>query len=300
MDIECEYCHVDTPQSELASDNTLPAEKDCMRCHKRTQGCELCHRDVKSAIALTPVAYRVKFSHKFHLEHQENTRIVCTTCHLTVAESAHVPDSDQPRMKVCSQCHDVSQEDCTTCHENMSTDVAFLPVSHDSSWIERHRLQAPQNDELCAECHRGKIRPTANVLSPVEPDHSRSAQARFCAECHRGDIWPEEIHGNNYVQTHRIDASADSNTCTTCHDREECQDCHAGRRFTYETVHPTGFVFQHSDEARRELTNCAVCHQEQDCLDCHSTISPHPPGWDRDITSNNEQVCLKCHIKGEF
>ncbi len=300
MDIECAYCHTNTPQSGFASDNKLPAEKDCMRCHKRTQGCELCHRDVKNASSFTLAPYRVKFSHKFHLQLQRNPKIVCTTCHLMIAESTHGNNSDQPRMKVCRECHDVTKVDCTTCHDNLSVDVTLLPVSHDSSWLNRHRLQASQNDELCAECHRGKIRPMANILKPIAPDHSRVAQARSCADCHRGDIWPEEVHENNYIQTHRIDAAANSNTCRTCHERQECRQCHEDRGFRYEMVHPAGFIFQHASEAKRRLTNCVTCHEEEDCLGCHSTISPHPPGWDRDITSNNEQLCLKCHIKGEF
>ena len=160
--------------------------------------------------------------------------------------------------------------------------------------------QAQQGDELCADCHRGKIRPTVDVIQVVDPGHSQIAHVRFCADCHRGDIWPEDVHENNYIQLHNIDALANSKTCLTCHERQECQQCHADRGLGYEAVHPPDFLYQHTDEAKRQLANCATCHDEVDCLGCHSAISPHPPDWDRDITSNNEQLCLKCHTKGEF
>jgi hypothetical protein len=299
MDIECEYCHVQTLQSQLASDNTLPKEKDCMRCHKRTQGCELCHQDVVNAVALVARTYRAKFSHKFHLQ-LDGGAVGCTTCHQTISASTDVVDADQPTMKTCRTCHDSAAEDCTTCHDDLSADITFVPASHDSSWMERHRLQAAQNDELCAECHRGKIRPLTDIIQPIAADHSRVAQGRFCADCHRGDILPELVHENSYLQTHRLDARANSNACVTCHDRQECKDCHETGGFRYETVHPANFRFQHAVEAKRELTNCVTCHAEADCLGCHSTISPHPPGWNREMNATNEQLCLKCHVRGEL
>lgn len=322
INIPCEDCHIRIDQSELASDNNIPKELTCMgsgHCHKRTQGCELCHQDVSRAVEIIPKQHRVIFSHKAHLnlnEEQlagtllppnkwgEKLKPDCITCHRVMKESINVSDDYWPRMKVCQQCHEINAETCTTCHLSLGEET-FAPISHDSTWLNRHKQESQFNDQLCDVCHRGKIRPTAPALEsgemeesarhPAFEEHLKPNAARFCADCHRGDIWPEDVHDNNYLYSHGIDALAGIMTCTTCHQREECLSCHENGGITFVQSHPRGWVFNHSTEARRQLNSCINCHEEEDCLGCHQAVNPHPENWDREITSQNEQVCSKCH-----
>jgi predicted CXXCH cytochrome family protein len=261
-------------------------------------------------------------------------------------ESINVSDDDWPRlvlersegMNVCRQCHEIKVETCTTCHLSVG-EKTFVPISHDNTWLSRHKQESPFNDQLCDVCHRGKIRTKAsfkiteqslenlksegvpdNILKKLEniknqevtgeeqtvkfkslilkhakEEHLQLDTARYCADCHRGDIWPEDVHDNNYLYSHGVDALAGITTCITCHQREACLSCHENGGITFAQSHPKGWIFNHSTEARRQLNSCINCHEEEDCLGCHQTVRPHPGNWDRDITPQNKQVCLKCH-----
>ena len=313
INIPCADCHIRAPESEAASDNNIPEEKNCMgggNCHKRTQGCELCHKDVSRAVKITSKQYRVIFSHKVHLNLNEKQlsgkspyllwksgkRPDCLTCHSAMKESINVSDTDWLRMNVCRQCHEIKVGTCTTCHLSVG-EKTFVPISHDDTWLSRHKEEAQFNDQLCDVCHRGKIRPKASIKITEQSleKHLKSDTARDCADCHRGDIWPEDVHDNNYLYSHGVDALAGITTCITCHQREACLSCHEHGEITFLQSHPSGWIFNHSTEARRQLNACVNCHEEEDCLGCHQTVRPHPENWDRDITSQNKQLCLKCH-----
>jgi len=321
INIPCVDCHIQIAQSELASDNNIPRELTCMgggHCHKRTQGCELCHKDVSRAVKIIPKQHRVIFSHKVHLNLNEKQlsgkpKLDCLTCHSTMKESINVSDDDWPRMNVCRQCHEIKVVSCTTCHLSVG-EKTFVPISHDDTWLSRHQQESKFNDQLCDVCHRGKIRPDHKTKSLVSEanrvgnpqsgisvpelsreEHLKSDDVRYCADCHRGDIWPEDVHDNNYLYSHGVDALAGITTCITCHQREACLSCHENSGITFAQSHPKGWIFNHSTEARRQLNSCINCHEEDNCLACHQTVRPHPENWDRDITSQNKQVCLKCH-----
>lgn len=302
INIPCVDCHIQINQSELTSDNNIPQELTCMgggHCHKRTQGCELCHKDVSRAVKIISKRHRVIFSHKVHLHLNEEQlagkpQPDCLTCHSVMKESISVSDDDWPRINVCRQCHEINVETCTTCHLSVGGET-FVPISHDDTWLSRHKQESNFNDQLCDVCHRGKIRPTAPVLESAKEKHLKSDSVRYCADCHRGDIWPEDVHDNNYLYSHGVDALAGITTCITCHQREACLSCHENGGITFAQSHPRGWIFNHSTEARRQLNSCINCHEEGNCLGCHQTVRPHPANWDRDITSQNKQVCLKCH-----
>ena len=53
MEVECEACHTNAAESEVASQNNYPKEADCLECHEREE-CSLCYLDVEKAIHLEP------------------------------------------------------------------------------------------------------------------------------------------------------------------------------------------------------------------------------------------------------
>ena len=322
-DVECDACHIQNAKSELASDNNYPKEKDCLECHDRDK-CSLCHSDVNNAVHLMPVPTELIFSHKAHLESNVESlkasriaraerlnritpfakkesldqKINCLTCHEQVKESIKSDDKYWPEMKTCRKCHEVTPDSCNLCHSNLG-ERNFVPASHYIGWVQRHQITAVAEGEgLCESCHRGEIRSSKGTALKISEEHVKSEDTKACADCHRGDIWPEAIHDNNRLQSHGIDAMANQNVCNSCHQREECLNCHEHRGLSFTDIHPSGWQFNHGDKARRQLPSCVACHREDDCLGCHQAISPHPPNWDREITKQNERVCSKCHIKG--
>lgn len=308
IDAECEMCHTQAAESELASDNNYPKEQDCIECHEREE-CSLCHLDVDNAIHIVPKPTKLIFSHKAHLvrENAESAdifmtkdgtehKVDCLTCHSPVKENTKVAEEYPAKVRTCRMCHQITEENCALCHYTLG-EVHFIPISHNDSWLDRHQEVASAGGEKpCGNCHRGEIRPSDSAMLSVPKGHVREEDTCTCAACHRGDIWPEEIHGNNYLQLHGVDALADQDVCNSCHQRDECLLCHERRGISFFAIHTQGWQFNHADEARRRLSSCSACHGEEDCLGCHQTISPHPSAWDEETTEQNEEVCSKCHI----
>jgi hypothetical protein len=321
-DVECDACHTQNAKSELASDNNYPKEKDCLECHDRDK-CSLCHSDVNNAVHLAPVPTRLIFSHKAHLdssvESQKASRLAraeslnritpfvkkesldqkieCSTCHDQIKGSAKATDKYPQDMKACRKCHEITQDNCKLCHSNLG-EKNFVPASHYVGWIQKHKLvTAAKGEGICESCHRGKIRQSKSALTVAE-NHIKNEDTKNCAECHRGDFLPEKIHDNNYLQSHGIDAKANQNVCNSCHQREECLNCHKSRALSFSDVHPAGWQFNHADKAKRQLSSCVACHREEDCLGCHQAISPHPPNWvdnHHKIAKNKRDMCNNCH-----
>ena len=307
---------------EMEALNNYPKEADCMECHDREE-CSLCHLDVDNAIHLVPPPTDFIFSHKAHLgsrlKSQESVRreraeiinkevsfvksgslekqIDCVTCHESVIESTSVADEHMPGMTTCRECHEITQESCDLCHENLGEED-FVPASHYFTWIRTHQqMVVAEGEALCDNCHRGEVRSSESALVAVTEEHIREEDTKICADCHRGDVWPEGIHDNNRLHSHGIDAIANQNTCNSCHERTECLACHEQRGIPFADIHEAGWAFDHADKARRRLASCTVCHGEEDCLGCHQSISPHGPNWDRGRPEPGETPCSKCHIE---
>ncbi len=322
MEVECEMCHTEAAGNELASRNNYPREENCIDCHER-EDCSLCHLNVDNAVHLVPAPTGLIFPHKAHLESRIKSRsaarrtraeainkivpfikegtleqqIDCLTCHESVKDSEEATDKHEPEMKTCRKCHEISEENCALCHDNLG-ERDFVPASHYFTWLQGHQQMASaEGESLCGNCHNGEVRPADGAVFAVTEEHVREEDARACAECHRGDIWPEAIHDNNRLQSHGIDALANQTMCDSCHQREECLTCHEARGIPFAEVHTAGWQFDHAEKARRRLSACVACHVEEDCLGCHQTISPHSSDWDMDITKRNEHLCSRCHIE---
>ncbi|MBM3214731.1 hypothetical protein FJZ36_07445 [Candidatus Poribacteria bacterium] len=305
MDIACADCHA-ADKSTQAADDLIPREESCMRCHDRTQGCELCHKDVDHVTPIQPRSYGFRFVHTTHLKPDVNPN-GCDTCHAALRKSTDANDSFPIGLSQCRSCHqhqdDMSRGDrCGTCHDTLSPRRA-LPASHTTDWLTQHAGAAARSGSLCDVCHRGTVR--ADFVqgphvseSVATANHATSGPVADCADCHRADVWSSSVHDAGYLQTHPTDALRSAVTCESCHARDECQSCHAQAGLTYLGTHPPTFMFDHASEARRNLGACAACHQESQCITCHQTINPHGDGWDDDRLGRNMALCGKCHSSG--
>jgi hypothetical protein len=287
---QCATCHPAATTSRSAVDNLIPTEAACRGCHAIDRG-----QPDKQA---TPVA-------------------ACAGCHV-----GYAPDRPVERvyliptpLKFDHAAH--VKAPCERCHGNMrAVDLATtlqLPTMgscltcHTNGSEERH----------CADCHLTKL----GGLIATDLEHGRLVPGR--------DGLGDE-HGPGFARDHKQQARQVGATCTACHDRSECVDCHQGVVKPME-FHPGDYLLTHPIDARRGRPDCSACHRyESFCVGCHEreglgtralsafdasdpTRQFHPAGWAtagvgpnrhaqearRNISScascHREEDCLKCH-----
>jgi len=266
--VKCVRCHGDVEKSTVASDNLMPKEANCMRCHelkKPKPKCPDCHENVEDAIHLTALNLHLKFSHSKHTEKE----VECLECHGEIRNSLKTKDDTLPQMSLCRKCHAISVDNCDYCHaiwedkQLTSIDVALFPS-------EKPRLSHPKDGV-------GKL----NFRSPGlwRNMHKRLSYGGDapCTRCHKGDFRPDS-HGTNYLTLHGEDAKFTVNTCNVCHGQSDCRECHSQNIVNMEEVHPdeTTWTYDfhspkhHAFAAKRNMLSCASCHTEEDCIACHS------------------------------
>ncbi|KIG14776.1 Cytochrome c family protein [Enhygromyxa salina] len=338
--INCKQCHQRIDQSKLSSQNDLPTGEACDACHGdqhprvaagEQPRCAECHTHVEEQrVTATTIFPRphLSFSHQAHLARGAD----CGSCHGDMTKVGRATIAQLPKEATCLTCHDGKQasDTCSTCHPTgvdgrlltVIGDDATMPkllpkgatsrgAEHDLAFVEDHRGIAKANPELCASCH----------------------DDNFCADCHAGPIRPMRLHAGDYLTTHALDARANTQDCSSCHRLQtECRGCHLRMGVTAEgdesafgvgsplRFHPgdwsgpPGAPQGHALPAQRNISTCASCHTEDACLACHATTgaanpgldaSPHGPGFASSarctaLESRNRRVCLKCHAPGDI
>ncbi|MCP3175493.1 cytochrome C [Desulfuromonas sp. KJ2020] len=109
---------------------------------------------------------------------------------------------------------------CTQCHRAREGTMNFQRFNHNGSFIQTHRMEAYQNEQLCAMCH----------------------QTSFCNDCHatrvelkpsiknQTETYRSMPHRGDYLSRHRIDGRLDPTSCFRCHGSPKsattCIQCH--------------------------------------------------------------------------
>lgn len=346
--LQCKQCHQRIEQSKLSSQNDLPTGEACDACHgdqhtrlAASKGekarCADCHTHVQDQRVTATTIFpkpNLNFSHQAHLARGAD----CSSCHGDMTKVGRATIAQLPKEADCLACHDGQQasDRCGTCHPTGTDgrlltrmgDEASAPkllprgpsargASHDLAFVQDHVGIAKTNPQLCASCH----------------------DDNFCADCHAGPIRPMRLHADDYLTHHAIDARANTQDCSSCHQAQtECRGCHiragvssasgkgpgqgsgtygvgSGLRFhPGDWSGPPGALQGHALPAQRNITACASCHSEDSCLACHATTgaarpglnaSPHGGGFAGSIRCNalanrNRRVCLKCHAPGDL
>ncbi len=286
----CAACHPNAASSRSAIDNLIPTETECRACHAIDRS--------QTAKVATPVA-------------------ACAGCHLGWAPDRAVERVylTPPPLKFEHAQHGATP--CEGCHDDMrAIDLATtrqLPTMtsclrcHTTGTDERH----------CTDCHMAKL----GGLMETQFEHGQLVPDRDGL----GDQ-----HGPNFSRDHAHEARQTGATCTACHDRSECVDCHQGVVKPMD-FHAGNYLLTHAIDARRGQPDCSACHRyESFCVACHersglgtrgdtqfNAADParafHPAGWAtkgtgpqlhaqearRNIAScsscHREEDCLTCH-----
>jgi c(7)-type cytochrome triheme protein len=344
-DIACDYCHEKAPESTRSSDFLIPTESTCSDCHaidranptkqaKPAARCDACHvgfepgHDVQRVVIAPP---HLKFNHKIHI----SQNIQCTECHGDMRQLDLATREQLPSMTLCLKCHNgagklKAPSQCSTCHltgpsgtmQTSFTEGKLAPSgvlrgdAHTPTFRRDHASVARNDERYCLNCHRKDE----------------------CLSCHNGVMKPFDIHGNDYVLIHPIEARRDNMKCQSCHRLQTfCVGCHQrtgvgldvpggvpkGPQTSSLHFHPDGWVTalyvtnpnHHAWQAMRNIRTCVACHREETCIECHSSTSfktggafpgtsPHPPDWTtggrcKALAARNKRVCLKCHATTE-
>ncbi len=342
---QCKNCHPGAYTSSSVADTITPPGTVCDNCHLTDHSnlskvepgdddmgkCAFCHEGYQpsdgnrvKAFAL-PRANMV-FSHQKHTVRNIN----CGQCHGAVEKLELATRDQMPRMRGCFGCHEqpdaVARGDakaaCDTCHiKGGSRDGNLIKTSfaqgelkpprwlhnseHGPDFIERHRRVAGADSQFCGNCHKED----------------------FCTDCHDGKVRNRQIHPNDYISMHPVDARMATSRCTSCHREQSfCLDCHlrAGVGESSPSgvknatrFHPPAAVWSgpvrmqghHAFEAQRNLNACVSCHVERDCVACHggsgigAGFNIHPSGFLSSCAMQmrrNPRACFVCHQPSEI
>jgi hypothetical protein len=276
--LACSECHIPSGAAWLTVRRTISAQ--CLACH----GIQTAHLSAPDT--------------------------ACATCHLTLAEATTLAESTiagfpeppshksqefstrdghgelaERSIRSCATCH--ARDFCTQCHVNAPEVVAIqaleqdtrslaikenleAPASHrESRFLSRHGRSATSDPARCAFCHTRescivchRTRPPV-VLALPDSGAGRGIGARIARR-------PNYHAVPDFADRHGPPARATPNSCTACHARAECLDCHQPNPGSEGIYHPAGFLTRHPAAAYNRQTDCTSCHnQGAICSTCH-------------------------------
>ncbi|MEZ5355075.1 MAG: cytochrome c3 family protein [Bryobacteraceae bacterium] len=174
MKLECVGCHVAAPESKAATDNLLPAQTACARCHDRampvgeprarivTRFNHQRHVGLGNVGPVIAAALRAKTYHHSStgvppdpaLEAALASASACAACHRGIEQSEHVDGTNFPAMPDCLVCHPKIDApfSCEKCHDAGSH---LKPASHAvGDFMDQHSTgRAGLNKLSCVVCH---------------------------------------------------------------------------------------------------------------------------------------------------
>ena len=290
--------HLRKSGEKLGADSAVT----CSQCHTPSGGAWLTVRRT-----IQPQCFNC---HGLKVAHFAAPDTACGICHLTLAEATSLPESriakfekpashddpgflssrghgklTEPGGRSCAVCH--AREFCTQCHVNapevkaiqaLASDPRSLalkaelkaPSSHqESRWLTRHGGRANRRSADCAFCHTQesciachRTRPVV-VLSLPAAGPGRAVGARI-------ERKKPGYHSPDFADRHAPLASSSPGTCTACHARAECLECHRPNPGAAGSYHPAGFLVRHPAAAFNRQTDCAGCHDQASfCVTCH-------------------------------
>lgn len=252
--INCQQCHGDVQELELATRDQMPRMRGCFGCHQRPDSaargdarsaCDTCH--VKGGSA-------------------EGNRIKTTFATGTMQpprwmhNAQHSPDFIQRHKYVaandsqfCANCH--KEDFCVGCH-----DGRVRPRSiHPSDYLNMHATEARLATQKCTSCHR---------------------EQSFCLSCHQrlgvsmsgppgvreaGRFHPPKTEWSDAPRRaghHAFEAMRNLNACVSCHIERDCVVCHGGQGIGGGfNPHNAGFSNSCASQFGRNPRPCFVCHE---------------------------------------
>jgi len=177
----CEDCHAVARNSTGATDDLLPSEPTCLKCHNGRQAgnhCTVCHNQPDQVRRVRRPARTFRFNHRLHLQLGNLTPVIaaaidggsylsaaknirehldpqnpCSACHRALERVDLAGNSNLPQMADCLVCHAEIDPpfSCEFCH---TKNAQIKPLSHTPDYLDLHnsgRLKLEK--ETCVICH---------------------------------------------------------------------------------------------------------------------------------------------------
>jgi hypothetical protein len=290
--LDCAACHERAWTSTSSADDLLPGEAACLPCH---------------AIDRSEPARQVPPG-------QPAAR--CDACHPNwdgEGEPARVR-IPPPNLRFNHRLHVERGIDCARCHGDFVADQVHLAT----------REHLPR-EAVCLECHDGHQAP-----SRCSTCHPQEAGGRLRTDFPEGRLVPSgkhrgDAHDLRFRTDHGRIAAMDPASCLSCHQKQECVDCHDGKMKPLD-FHGNDYLRLHVVDARRNDPDCSGCHRLQTfCTGCHARAGvsddprttafdreqgrrfhppgfadPHAPGMRQSAhhafeARRNLRACVSCH-----
>ncbi len=309
--VTCLECHGETGAGWMQVAER-PVQENCMACHgirvahysAPDTACATCHVTLAEATNLT----RERIARFAEPESHKAPGFLLSKGHGTEAKPARMSGRNFEVAQSCATCH--AREFCTQCHVNapevrliqaLPSDPRSLAIEakleetrdhKDPAFEGRHGAASRKGNATCVNCHTQQSclschRATPAVAAALKPASAARGQG---AQIERKR---PATHTASFADRHGPLANASPRTCSACHARAECLDCHRPNPGSADTYHPAGFLTRHPSAAYNRQTDCAECHNQQAfCTSCHNQAG---------FTSTNGILTGKFHdSKGSF
>ncbi len=286
-ELGCRACHVPEGGQPMEVGRELVLEQ-CLSCHGHPAErhlvdapCQTCHPPA----AETPMGGGWLATLPYPADHATGDFLPEVHGSLAGAEAAR-----------CATCH--TRERCESCHVNADAvaEIAaipeapasfdlprygahyFIPPSHEApDFLEAHGGMA--SVESCSTCHTRDDCAACHAADAPATVAALPAAADVRAPGVLLETRPPATHSMaSFATEHGGLAAADATSCTQCHTRTECADCHEAAAVAVRlpgalegpTFHPPNFMARHASEAYGRQLECSSCHDTGAfCRDCH-------------------------------
>lgn len=252
--INCQQCHGDIHELELATRDQLPRMRGCFGCHQHPDSvsrgdakssCDTCHvKGGASEGGLLKTTFASGVLNPPRWMHN----------------AQHAPDFIQRHKYVaandsqfCANCH--KEEYCTGCHDGRVRPRGI----HPADYLNMHATEARLATQKCTSCHR---------------------EQSFCLGCHQrlgvsmsgptaareaGRFHPPKQEWSDAPRRpghHGFEAMRNLNACVSCHIERDCVVCHGGQGIGGGfNPHGGGFSSGCATQLKRNPRPCYVCHE---------------------------------------
>ena len=250
--INCQQCHGDVQEIELATRDQMPRMRGCFNCHQHPDAAA--RGEAKAACETCHVKGGAKEGGRIRTAFPSGTMQPPRWLH----NAQHTPDFVQRHKYVaandsqfCGTCH--KEEFCTGCH-----DGRVRPRNiHPSDYLNMHAVEGRLATQKCTSCHR---------------------EQSFCLGCHQrvgvsmsgpvkeaGRFHPPKAEWSDPPRRpghHSFEANRNLNACVSCHIERDCVICHGGQGIGGGfNPHSGSFAGGCATQFRRNPRPCYVCHE---------------------------------------
>lgn len=261
-------------------------------------GCESCHARVDDSAATLAAG--------------PHTGVECASCHVPTRAAERITFGSRVVFGMAlgigergdRAASSVPDATCLTCH----AEVMDRPSASRGYRIDHAECA---EGSACTDCHSATVHGEATTwkrtaqMGQCLGCHSAREAAAACDTCHdphtkserltTGGAW-QVTHGAQWKTAHGM---GDLATCSACHARDYCVDCHG-----IELPHPDRYVESaHSAEAKSLPTSCGGCHDRDFCDSCHGIEMPHQAAFVRGhsaiVEAQTDESCVRCHTESD-